>query len=251
MMPAGSAARVLGYKVGLLPNLFQLYSPLKICEFETALIRLRPVRPATVIDVCCGTGIQAQLIALSGSRVVGIDHDLSKIKDALWHLKHSRVRDRVSFVTARAEDIPLPSESADAALCLCAVEHLASPGDALREVVRVLKPGARLCMTADSLANVADERLKARHRSLYGVYRYFDVDTLSGELCDAGFDVEDVFPMLRSQLAVHELERCMNDPSPLSPLKAQCLVRRLRKRDEEAAKLEPGLFIFALATKRA
>jgi SAM-dependent methyltransferase len=52
--------------------------------------------------------------------------------------------DIISDITA----IPTPDDCFDAVLCTEVLEHVPLPEDALRELVRVLKPGGRLILTA-------------------------------------------------------------------------------------------------------
>jgi SAM-dependent methyltransferase len=222
---------------------------MKIYELETALAYLRLPAQSTLVDICCGTGIQSQLLARQASRVIGIDNDRGKIRDASWHLQHSRYHGAVSFVIGQAEELPLPDSAADAVVCLCAIEHIPRPEDALREVVRILKPGGMLCITADSLANVARDSLRAQHQKMYAVYRYFDVKSLSDVLRGAGLCVDVAFPMLCSPEAVKELERCMTNPNPYGPIRTRRLLTRLRLADAALADRTAGLFVFAAATK--
>ena len=49
-------------------------------------------------------------------------------------------------LVAMGESIPFPDASFDAAVCLNALDHMSSPEDCLREIVRVLKPGGRLVL---------------------------------------------------------------------------------------------------------
>ncbi len=238
-----------GYSLGIFPHTFQLYSAIKVYELETVLRYLTLPARATIADICCGTGLQTQLLAQFASRVIGIDIDQKKIRDARWHLRHSKYRARVSFAVGHAENIPLPGSIADAVVCLCSVEHLSDPMIAVREIVRILKPGGNLYMTADSLANVADSQLKLRHQSMYTVYRYYDVTTLEHLLASAGLHVKHLFSILRSQESVIELKRSMNGSRRAVALTMRRVLRQLRHGESCCPHTSGGLFVFAVATK--
>jgi ubiquinone/menaquinone biosynthesis C-methylase UbiE len=248
---ASDRLMVGAYRLGILPHPYQLYSALKIYELETVLSHLSFPSEGTIIDLCCGTGIQSQLLASKAPRVIGIDNDRDRIRDARWHLRFSRFRSAVSFVVGRAEALPLPMNAVDAVVCLCAIEHLVNPEQALREVVRVLKPGGRLYLTADSLGNVESSELKALHQRSYAVCHYFDVKSLTQLLEISGFLVEAAFPLLCSEEAIEEMKRCMAAPHALGPITTRRLLSKFRRRDRairNSSKLA-GLFVFASARR--
>ena len=207
--------KVLGYRSGLLPSRYQLYSAIKMYELEVALAQVNLQGGETVVDVCCGTGIQSQLMAHSAARVLGVDVAWRQILDARWHVVHSRYRTRVGFLVGAAEALPLRTGGTDVAICLCAIEHVRQPREALGEIWRILRPGGRLCITADSLANVEDPEVRRRHQLMYGVRKYYNAKSLRELVESAGLRVDKVCPILGSQLAVEELER-WHDPSGAS-----------------------------------
>jgi SAM-dependent methyltransferase len=56
-----------------------------------------------------------------------------------------------AFVRALAEHLPLPDACADGVLSIFNLNHLIEPAPALREMVRVLRPGGRLVLVLDDL----------------------------------------------------------------------------------------------------
>jgi SAM-dependent methyltransferase len=56
-----------------------------------------------------------------------------------------------AFVRAVAERLPLPDASADAVLSIFNLNHLIEPARAVREMIRVLRPGGRLVLVLDDL----------------------------------------------------------------------------------------------------
>ena len=95
------------------------------------LDRLALPTGALVADVACGDGASLRLLASRGLLGIGVDVE-------------PRAR---PTVVGDAQALPLRSASYDAVLCECAVSTFDDPGQALREMARVLRPGGRLGMT--------------------------------------------------------------------------------------------------------
>jgi len=91
-----------------------------------------------VVDVASGPGTSAlQLARETGCEVIGVD--LSPPPDA--------DDPRVRFVAGDAEALPLADASVDGALCECALCIFPDKQAAARELIRVLRPGARLALS--------------------------------------------------------------------------------------------------------
>jgi SAM-dependent methyltransferase len=75
-------------------------------------------------------------------------------------------------VAGRAQDMPFEDRSFDAVVAAEVMEHIPAEGrpDALREMLRVLRPGGRLVVTfpADATARDCDTRLNEAYRARYG-----------------------------------------------------------------------------------
>lgn len=91
------------------------------------------------IDVGCGLGAAGTYLAGLGARTVGIDISFEAARLA------SRLGDHVAALQATAESLPFATASFDGAVLLGTLEHFLEPAKALREVVRVVKPGAQVC----------------------------------------------------------------------------------------------------------
>jgi SAM-dependent methyltransferase len=139
-----------------------------------------------VVDVGCGTGRHARALAALGVRAVGVDLSAGLLRAAAAHgptpvggsaggrapvggpaggrapvgqadagVSGAHTAARALFVQADARALPLPDGAADAVLCLCQGGFGITPGgdrEVLGELVRVLRPGGRLALTAFSLA---------------------------------------------------------------------------------------------------
>jgi SAM-dependent methyltransferase len=114
--------------------------------FARALVEeLAPGAGDVVVDVGCGTGAAARCAAErvgSEGAVLGLD-----VNDAMLEVARSvpaRGGANVEWRAAPAEDLPLANACADVVVCAQALQFVRSPLDALREMRRVARPGARI-----------------------------------------------------------------------------------------------------------
>jgi len=83
----------------------------------------------------CGVGMYVEKLSGLGSRVIGLEFDLERAVEA-------RARSR-EIVNAAGEFIPFPSSTFDLVLSHEVIEHVQDDRAAIREMIRVLKPGGR------------------------------------------------------------------------------------------------------------
>lgn len=133
-------------------GLTRLYDPVMALTmreraFRPALVAAVLARaPAVVLDVGCGTGKLAGLLAAGApeTRVIGIDGDEQVL--ALAAARVAGFGERVRLLAGCADGLPLADSSVEVVVASLLLHHLA-PGvklAALAEARRVLTPGGRL-----------------------------------------------------------------------------------------------------------
>ena len=115
--------------------------------------------PRRVLDIGCGQGTQALLLARAGHAVTGLDASARLLDDfrAALAAEPAEVRDRVRLVQGEAAAVGdlFPAASFDAVLCQGVLMYFADPGPLLDAIARVSAPGAvvsLLVRNGDALA---------------------------------------------------------------------------------------------------
>ena len=106
-----------------------------------------------VLDVACGTGVLAREAAIRvgpAGRVAGVDPGRGMLAVA------GELAPNVEWQEATAESLPYADRSFDAIVSQFGLMFFSDRSQALREMIRVLKPGGRLAVAVwDSLENSA------------------------------------------------------------------------------------------------
>jgi len=125
-------------------------------------VQMAEVRPGErVLDVACGTGDLTHLFARTdASEVVGVDFtpqmlDLARAKRERLE---PHVRDRVSYEVGDAMDLRFEDASFDIVSIAFGIRNVQDPARALREFVRVLRPGGRLVILEFTTPRLAPVR---------------------------------------------------------------------------------------------
>jgi arsenite methyltransferase len=100
-----------------------------------------------VVDVACGTGATALLLARElGAEVVGVDLGARTIERAQREVRAAGLADRARFVHGDAEALPLADASFDLALSECSLCTFPDKQRAVSEMARVLRPGGTIAV---------------------------------------------------------------------------------------------------------
>lgn len=103
------------------------------------------IEPTPILDIGCGDGLFASLLADSGIPVVGIDNDPIGVGEA--QRKTVGSSRPVAFRAGNVYALDEAPASVRGALLFDVIEHLHNPARALAELARVLAPGALLLLS--------------------------------------------------------------------------------------------------------
>src|SRR5262245_19094531 len=136
---AGNAAEIYGR--ALVPAVFSAWAPL--------VVDLADLRPgARVLDVACGTGVIARLVARRvgpTGEVVGLDLNPGMLAVAASIASNEPATTApIRWQEASAMKMPLPDAAFDAVYCQLGLQFFPDRPASLREMFRVLVPGGRL-----------------------------------------------------------------------------------------------------------
>jgi len=100
-----------------------------------------------VLDIGCGIGGASRFLASSsGCQVTGIDLTPDYISVAITLTKMTSLSSKAAFQVASALDMPFERETFDAAITFHVAMNIPDRTALYREIARVMKPGARLCI---------------------------------------------------------------------------------------------------------
>jgi ubiquinone/menaquinone biosynthesis C-methylase UbiE len=113
---------------------------------QDKLLELAKLQPGEkLIDIACGTG----LVSFPAAEILGPNGFLlaTDISDAMVKICTGTAKERnltnIQFKRMDAEELDVPNEEYDVALCALGLMYVPDPIKALKEMHRVLKPGGR------------------------------------------------------------------------------------------------------------
>ncbi len=113
------------------------------------ILREAGIGGGRILDVGVGTGIASQALAEAGATIAGIDPSSGMLAQAPRRLAQAEL------VRGRAEALPFPDRSFDAAICADAF-HEVKQRAALAELLRVVKPGGVIAIWWQTLSADGD-----------------------------------------------------------------------------------------------
>src|SRR5690606_16700391 len=115
-------------------------------QFVRDLLDEVPEPLGAVLDLGTGTAqIPVRLCQQERTcRVMAVDRSIAMLELARYNVEGGGVRDRVQLADVAARQLPYAEPMFDATMSNSLVHHLDDPLPALREAVRVTRPGGRL-----------------------------------------------------------------------------------------------------------
>ena len=142
-----------------------------------------------ILDVACGPGTFGRKIASPAREVWGIDVSRGMLRQGAVYAAAERISN-LHFARARVEALPFRDESFDAVICCGSLHLFTDTVTALKEMARVMKPGAVLAtftFTAGEGGLLKYESFRRWNRDRNGLH-VFTLDDLSRDLTSSGFE---------------------------------------------------------------
>ena len=160
-------------------------------EFYKQILLREGCQPRTAVDLACGTGSVALLLARDGLQVTGVDISEEMLTVACQ--KAQELDNRPVFVCQPLQELRLP-RGVDLAVCaLDSLDYILDPADcreAIRRVYKVLNPGGILIFdvnTPEKLRAMDGQVFLDEDDDVFCVWRgEFDEDS---NICSYGMDL--------------------------------------------------------------
>lgn len=151
--------------------------------FSSEFSRLNPRGPIELLD--CGIGDGAFSLSFarqlnSPPRITGVDLSANMLKRAAETLRNEGLEFSLHKVDVR--ELPFENDRFDFVVCAHVIEHMAYPSHALNEMLRVLKPGGYLVLSATK-RSIFGRLVQFLWRS-----RVFSAYDVARMLSDVGFE---------------------------------------------------------------
>jgi len=95
-------------------------------------------------DIGAGTGFITEGLIRNGLKVIAVDQSEAMLAE--MRRKFARV-EGIDYCLGKAEKLPIPDEAVDYTFANMYLHHVKLPLKAIKEMVRILKPGGKLVIT--------------------------------------------------------------------------------------------------------
>ena len=191
--------------------------------------RWRLPEAASLADIGCGLGHWSRLLypyLRPPARLAGVDREPRWVAEAPQHFHRAFPQvapELISFQQGDAAQLPLPANNFDVVTCQTLLMHLAQPLAALREMLRILRPGGLLvCVEPNNFWNLLAYTSLTEDESVATLVRRFEfwLRQHRGRLAAGrgNHSLGDLLPGYFAQLGLHEITVHQADrPAALFP----------------------------------
>jgi ubiquinone/menaquinone biosynthesis C-methylase UbiE len=158
---------------------------------DWALTHLEIGEDATVLDVGCGGGRTIEKLAAKAAKVYGIDYAAGSVAESRAHNQRLIAQGRVFVERASVSQLPFAGNFFDVVTAIETQYYWPEVEAGMREILRVLKPGGRLMVVAESYRGARNDWLLGPVMHLLGSNR-LGVDDHRGLFQRAGYTAVEV-----------------------------------------------------------
>ena len=234
---------------GLRPSIWMIRNPMKIYEFQEIINGANLNCNHRVLDFGCGKGHWSIIMSKKCKHVTGIDINPKKIILSKKYLKSILATKKVEFICNDLISQQFPDSSFDRLISLCVLEHINNLEDVLYEIFRILAPNGELHVSVDSLSNIDDAMIVEDHKIKHAVHQYFTRESLSQILTSHGFELIDVYPILKGEKAKKFFINRINKTGKKSLVQRFATLKELMVEDKQSDS-DKGIIYIARAKKR-
>jgi len=167
----------------------QYIDPLMIHLSQKIIFHLGEGRGRKLLDIGCGAGRTALLVAKRGFKVEGVDVEERVIKLARRKAKKEKLDGQARFTCADIyKGLRFKKESFDVIICSEVIEHVPSPKKVIREAKYLLKTQGILILTtphSQRLWTITDEYAEHRKR--------FETEEIKKMLKSENFEIKNLY----------------------------------------------------------
>lgn len=188
------------------------------------------VKDKTILDLGCGTGKNAVLLAKKGATVYGIDFSKEMLAEA--RKKAKRARAKINFVKRDVtKKLPYEARKFDAVISALVFNHVGNIVPVLKEIKRVLREEG-ICLISDLHPSSIEPKLVDKypflpHKGIFtALYRRTFPEYINA-INKSGLKLKEVFEYT---YAIKEIKRAKRGHKRLEPKRPLLLILKLRKR---------------------
>ena len=154
---------------------------------DWAFTQLRVPEDATALDVGCGGGRTIQKLAAITAQVYGIDYAAGSVAASRAHNRLLIAEGRAHVQQASVSRLPFAENTFDLVTAIETQYYWPNlPGD-MKEILRVLKPGGRLIVVAESYKGARNDAVLGPFMNLLGSSR-LSIDDHRALFLNAGYE---------------------------------------------------------------